>query len=67
MKTVADLRFTMYFMQVRIVSFHNGVVLLHIPHEEVSDYIDSNNLLAQLKDALSSVMGKIQSIDYLIG
>lgn len=59
--------FTMYFMQVRIVSFHNGVVLLHIPHEEVSDYIDSNNLLAQLKDALSSVMGKIQSIDYLIG
>ena len=41
--------YTMYLMQIRIVTFRSGTLLLHIPHEEVSDYIDSNNLQAMLR------------------
>lgn len=59
--------YTMYFMQIRIVSFRGDTVALHIPHEEVSDYIDSNNLLEPLKEALSAIMGKVQTVNYLVG
>lgn len=59
--------YTMYLMQVRVVTFKNETVSLLIPHEEVSDYIDSNNLIGQLKECLSSIMGKVQSINYLVG
>ena len=59
--------YTMYLMQVRIVSLRGETVLLHIPHEEVSDYIDSNNLIARLKEVLSSIMGRVQTVNYLIG
>ena len=59
--------YTMYFMQIRIISFRGETVSLHIPHEEVSDYIDSNNLIARLKETLSSIMGKVQTINYLVG
>ncbi|MBR1668993.1 MAG: RepB family plasmid replication initiator protein [Bacteroidaceae bacterium] len=59
--------YTMYFMQIRIVSFRGETVVLHIPHEEVSDYIDSNNLITVLKEVLSSIMGKVQTINYLVG
>ena len=59
--------FTMYLMQIRIISYRNEKVLLLIPHEEVSDYIESNNLIAKLKECLSGIMGKVQTIDYLMG
>lgn len=59
--------YTMYLMQVRVVTFKNETVSLLIPHEEVSDYIDSNNFIGQLKECLSSIMGKVQSINYLVG
>lgn len=59
--------YTMYLMQVRIVSFKQDTVVLHLPHEEVADYIDSNNLIAPLKEVLSSVMGRVQTVNYLVG
>ena len=59
--------FTMYLMQIRIVSFRQDTVVLLIPHEEVSDYIDSNNLIGQLKECLSRIMGKVQTVNYLVG
>lgn len=59
--------FTMYLMQIRIISYRQETVSLLIPHEEVSDYIDSNNLIAKLKECLSDIMGKVQTINYLVG
>ena len=59
--------FTMYLMQIRIVSFRQDTVVLLIPHEEVSDYIDSNNLIGQLKECLSRIMGSVQTVNYLVG
>ena len=59
--------FTMYLMQIRIVSFRQDTVVLLIPHEEVSDYIDSNNLIGQLKECLSRIMGRVQTVNYLVG
>ena len=59
--------FTMYLMQIRIVSYRQETVVLLIPHEEVSDYIDSNNLLIQLKECLAGIMGKVQAVNYLVG
>lgn len=59
--------YTMYLMQIRIISYRSGTLLLHIPHEEVSDYIDSNNLLQTLKETLSAVVGRVQTINYLVG
>jgi hypothetical protein len=59
--------FTMYLMQIRIISYRQDTVSLLIPHEEVSDYIDSNNLIAKLKECLSDIMGKVQTINYLVG
>ena len=57
----------MYLMQIRIVTFRSGTLLLHIPHEEVSDYIDSNNLLQTLKETLTPLLGHVQTINYLVG
>jgi hypothetical protein len=59
--------FTMYLMQIRIISYRQDTVALLIPHEEVSDYIDSNNLITQLKECLSGIMGKVQTVNYLVG
>ncbi len=59
--------YTMYLMQIRIISYRQETVSLLIPHEEVSDYIDSNNLIAKLKECLSDIMGKVQTINYLVG
>lgn len=59
--------YTMYLMQIRIISYRKETVSLLIPHEEVSDYIDSNNLIAKLKECLSDIMGKVQTINYLVG
>ncbi len=59
--------YTMYLMQIRVISLRGDTVLLLIPHEEVSDYIDSNNLIGTLRDALSAIMGKVQTINYLVG
>jgi len=59
--------YAMYLMQVRIMSKRAETVTLLIPHEQVSDYIDSNNLIGRLKDTLSSIMGKVQTINYLVG
>ena len=59
--------FTMYLMQIRIISYRQDTVALLIPHEEVSDYIDSNNLISQLKECLSGIMGKVQTVNYLVG
>ena len=59
--------YTMYLMQIRIISYRQETVSLLIPHEEVSDYIDSNNLIAKLKECLSGIMGKVQTINYLVG
>lgn len=59
--------FNMYMMQIRIVSYKNETLELFIPHEEISDYIDSNNLITQLKDVLSEIIGKVQTINYLVG
>lgn len=59
--------YTMYLMQIRIVTFRSGTLLLHIPHEEVSDYIDSNNLLQTLKETLTPLLGHVQTINYLVG
>lgn len=59
--------YTMYLMQVRIISFRKDTVVLLIPHEEVSDFIDSNNLIGTLKDTLSGIMGKVQTVNYLVG
>ena len=59
--------FTMYLMQIRVISYRQETVSLLIPHEEVSDYIDSNNLITPLKECLSGIMGKVQTINYLVG
>ena len=57
----------MYLMQVRVVSYRKDTVVLLIPHEEVSDFIDSNNLIGTLKETLGGIMGKVQTVNYLVG
>ena len=32
-----------------------------------SEVCDSNNLIAKLKECLSDIMGKVQTINYLVG
>ena len=59
--------YTMYLMQVRVVSYRKDTVVLLIPHEEVSDFIDSNNLIGTLKETLGGIMGKVQTVNYLVG
>lgn len=59
--------YTMYLMQMRIISYTNNVLGIYIQHEEISDYIDSNNLINRLKTVLSAIVGPIQNINYLMG
>lgn len=57
--------FRMYLMQVTIDSYKNGVLLLRVPHEEVSTFIDEN-ILEQLMKVLSHVIGPIEQMKYLV-
>ncbi len=65
--TFGNRTYMMYMSQMRIVSYNNETLSLFIPHEEISDYIDSNNLLGTLMAVLSEIVGKVQTINYLIG
>lgn len=59
--------YTMYLMQIRIANLRGKRLLLHIPHEEISNYIDTHNLLPLLRDTLSLHLGPVQAVDYLVG
>ena len=34
---------------------------------DLKPYIDSNNLIGQLKECLSRIMGRVQTVNYLVG
>lgn len=58
--------FRMYLMQVTIHSHKDRKLLLKVPHEEISEFIN-NNILSDLIELISQKVGEINAIQYLIG
>lgn len=57
--------FRMYLMQVTIHAYREGILTLLVPHQEVSDYI-SDNIIEQLKNILSTFVGRIDAVQFLV-
>lgn len=59
-------KFRKYLMQVTIRSYRDGILMLQVPHQEVCDFI-SDNILEELMGYLSTKLGGITAVRYLIG
>lgn len=58
--------FRTYLMQVKIHSYREGKLVLQVPHQEVSEFIN-NNILHELIEFLSKKVGQIDAIQFLVG
>lgn len=58
--------FRMYLMQVTIHAYKDGILILRVPHQEVCDYIN-DNILLDLMALLSTKVGPVNAVQYLIG
>jgi len=58
--------FRMYLMQVTIHTYRDGVLVLRVPHQEVSEFIN-DNIIVELMKLLSEKVGNVSAVQYLIG
>lgn len=58
--------FRMYLMQVKIHAYKDGILVLRVPHQEVSEFIN-DNIIVDLMQLLSEKIGPINAVQYLIG